>query len=93
MTLAFPNRSRNYDDARRQVRFYGYEGMHTVPFRVDVDAIIDQVPPDTNEEAAYLAALPKAPNNYHPFRQTKAALARRNWIIGQMQRRMQGAKG
>jgi penicillin-binding protein 1A len=39
----------------------------------------------TVEEAAYLAALPKAPNNYHPFRQTKAALARRNWIIGQMQ--------
>ncbi len=39
----------------------------------------------TIEEAAYLAALPKAPNNYHPFRKTKAALARRNWIIGQMQ--------
>ena len=39
----------------------------------------------TIEEAAYLAALPKGPNNYHPFRQTKAAIARRNWIIGQMQ--------
>jgi penicillin-binding protein 1A len=38
----------------------------------------------TIEEAAYLAALPKAPNNYHPFRQPKAAMARRNWIIGQM---------
>jgi penicillin-binding protein 1A len=38
----------------------------------------------TIEEAAYLAALPKAPNNYHPFRHTKAALARRNWIIGRM---------
>jgi penicillin-binding protein 1A len=38
----------------------------------------------TVEEAAYLAALPKGPNNYHPFRQTKAAIARRNWIIGQM---------
>ncbi len=39
----------------------------------------------TIEEAAYLAALPKAPSNYHPFRKTKAALARRNWIIGRMQ--------
>jgi len=39
----------------------------------------------TIAEAAYLAALPKAPNNYHPFRHTKAALIRRNWIIGQMQ--------
>ncbi len=38
----------------------------------------------TIEEAAYLAALPKAPNNYHPFRKTAAAIARRNWIIGQM---------
>ena len=37
------------------------------------------------EQAAYLAALPKAPNNYHPFRNTKAALTRRNWIIGQME--------
>jgi penicillin-binding protein 1A len=36
------------------------------------------------EEAAYLAALPKAPNNYHPFRKAKEATARRNWIIDQM---------
>ncbi|QKV17359.1 DUF1488 domain-containing protein [Oricola thermophila] len=57
MTLAFPNRSRNYDDTRRQVRFFGYEGMRTIPFRVDVDAIADQVAPDANEEAAYLAAF------------------------------------
>ena len=28
------------------------------------------------EEAAYLAALPKAPNNYHPFRKRARALAR-----------------
>lgn len=38
----------------------------------------------TIEEAAYLAALPKAPNNYHPFRQKQRATDRRNWIIGQM---------
>lgn len=57
MTLAFPNRSRNYDETRRQVRFYGYEGMRTVPFRIDVDAIADQVPPGLNEESAYLAAF------------------------------------
>jgi penicillin-binding protein 1A len=35
-------------------------------------------------EVAYLAALPKGPNNYHPFRKTEAALARRNWVIDQM---------
>ncbi len=33
------------------------------------------------EECAYLAALPKAPNNYHPFRYPERAIARRNWVI------------
>jgi penicillin-binding protein 1A len=35
-------------------------------------------------EAAYLAALPKAPNNYNPFRQRERALERRNWVLDQM---------
>ena len=38
----------------------------------------------TIAEAAYLAALPKAPNNYHPTRKLKAAMIRRNWVIGRM---------
>ncbi len=38
----------------------------------------------TIPEAAYLAALPKAPNNYHPFRQRERAVERRNWVIDQM---------
>ena len=38
----------------------------------------------TLEEAAFLAALPKAPNNYHPLRRPKAALARRDWVLTQM---------
>jgi penicillin-binding protein 1A len=38
----------------------------------------------TVAEAAYLAALPKAPNNYHPFRHPEAAKARRDWVIGRM---------
>ncbi|HCW67132.1 MAG TPA: penicillin-binding protein, partial [Thalassospira lucentensis] len=36
------------------------------------------------EEAAYLAALPKAPSNYHPVRNHDEAKARRNWVIGRM---------
>lgn len=35
-------------------------------------------------EAAYMAALPKAPNNYHPVRNHAEALARRNWVIERM---------
>ena len=38
----------------------------------------------TLAEMAYLAALPKAPNNYHPTRKYKAAINRRNWVLGQM---------
>ncbi len=39
----------------------------------------------TIEEAAYLAALPKGPNNYHPTRHYDAAVSRRNWVIDRMQ--------
>jgi len=38
----------------------------------------------TIPEVAYLAALPKAPNNYHPFRFRERALERRNWVIDRM---------
>ncbi len=38
----------------------------------------------TLPEAAYIAALPKGPNNYHPFRRTEAAIERRNWVIDRM---------
>nr|WP_242509478.1 PBP1A family penicillin-binding protein [Rhodovulum imhoffii] len=36
------------------------------------------------EEAAYLAALPKAPSNYHPVRQTERAVERRNFVLREM---------
>ncbi len=35
-------------------------------------------------EIAFIAGLPKAPNNYHPKRNRKAALARRDYVIGRM---------
>jgi penicillin-binding protein 1A len=35
-------------------------------------------------EAAYLAALPKGPNNYNPFRRRDEAVARRNYVIDRM---------
>ncbi len=39
----------------------------------------------TISEAAYLAALPKAPNNYHPVRHYDKALTRRNWVLDRME--------
>jgi penicillin-binding protein 1A len=38
----------------------------------------------TPAEAAYLAALPKAPNNYNPFRQKERAIERRNYVLDRM---------
>jgi penicillin-binding protein 1A len=35
-------------------------------------------------QMAYLAAVPKAPSNYHPIRQKERAVARRNWVISRM---------
>ncbi len=38
----------------------------------------------TLAETAYLAALPKGPNNYNPFRHPDKAVERRNWVIDRM---------
>ena len=38
----------------------------------------------TVAEAAYLAAVPKAPSRYHPVRHHDRAKARRDWVIGRM---------
>jgi penicillin-binding protein 1A len=45
------------------------------------DKSLDQL---SIEEAAFLAALPKAPNNYHPSKKHGAAVNRRNWVIDRM---------
>jgi penicillin-binding protein 1A len=35
-------------------------------------------------ECAYLASLPKGPDNYHPIRRKRQAMERRNWVLDQM---------
>ncbi|MEM9469062.1 MAG: penicillin-binding protein 1A [Pseudomonadota bacterium] len=59
-------------------RAYGVAAASLVYFNKSLEEL-------TIEEAAYLAALPKAPNNYHPTRRYKAAVDRRNWVIGRME--------
>ena len=59
-------------------RSFGVAAAALNYFNKPLDAI-------TIEEAAYLAALPKAPNNYHPIDDHEAALWRRNWVIGRME--------
>ncbi|MDR3408724.1 MAG: penicillin-binding protein 1A [Methylovirgula sp.] len=38
----------------------------------------------TVAQVAYLAALPKGPNNYNPYTQRERAVDRRNWVIDRM---------
>ncbi|MFD2250619.1 penicillin-binding protein 1A [Pseudochelatococcus lubricantis] len=38
----------------------------------------------TLPEVAYLAALPKGPNNYNPYTRNQAAVDRRNWVLDRM---------
>ena len=40
----------------------------------------------TVPEAAFLATLPKAPNNYNPRTHYAAAIARRNWVLNEMRK-------
>ena len=56
---------------------YGIAGAALTYFDKSVNEL-------TLEEAAYLAALPKAPSNYHPYKDTDAAIERRNWVIDRM---------
>jgi penicillin-binding protein 1A len=56
---------------------YGIAGAALTYFDKSVNEL-------TVSEVAYLAALPKGPSNYHPFRQTERAIERRNWVIDRM---------
>ena len=56
---------------------YGVAGAALTYFDKSVNEL-------TVAEAAYLAALPRGPSNYHPFRHTDRAIERRNWVIDQM---------
>lgn len=55
MTLAFPNPSRSFDEARNAVRFVGHDGMSTVPFFVEAAALIRSAV--SNRETAALEAI------------------------------------
>ncbi|MCU0830447.1 MAG: penicillin-binding protein 1A [Rhizobiaceae bacterium] len=56
---------------------YGIAGAALTYFDKSVNEL-------TVAEAAYLAGIIKAPNNYHPFRHTERALDRRNYVIDRM---------
>ena len=58
-------------------RSYGVEAASQTYFHKSVQDV-------SISEAAYLATLPKAPNNYNPIKHADRALIRRNWVISRM---------
>jgi penicillin-binding protein 1A len=58
-------------------RAYGVAAAAQTYFGKGLDAL-------EPHEAAYLAALPKAPSNLHPVRDREAAVARRNYVLDEM---------
>ncbi|NHN89311.1 PBP1A family penicillin-binding protein [Acetobacter sp. LMG 1627] len=57
---------------------YGIGAASQAYFNKPLDQLDDS-------EAAFLAALPKSPTNYNPYRYPEAARGRRNWILDRMQ--------
>ena len=57
---------------------YGIGAASQAYFNKPLDQLDDS-------EAAFLAALPKSPTNYNPYRFPDAARNRRNWILDRMQ--------
>src|SRR5260370_310047 len=53
---------------------YGVEAAALIYFNKSLDEL-------TLGEAAFLAGLPKAPNNYNPGRYPQQAKARRDWVL------------
>ena len=49
MALNFPNESRSFDEAKKRVRFWGYDRSMEISFFVDEDAL-RKLHPDTNDD-------------------------------------------
>ncbi len=47
MTLKFPNQSRSFNKSKKQVRFWGYDGVLEISFDVEAEALqkIDHLSP------------------------------------------------
>ena len=61
------------------------DGQTTVGVKAAAETFFDKAPRDlTLEESALLAGLPQAPSELNPFQNRKAAIDRRNEVLGKM---------
>jgi uncharacterized protein DUF1488 len=76
MTLAFPNPSRSFDEARNAVRFIGHDGMFEVPFFVETGALAKHGTTGMSE-ADFLRAFDEARRSIHDVARKAYSHARR----------------
>jgi len=66
MTLAFPNPSRDFDQARRGVRFSGHDGMFEILFFVEAAVLAEHQPSrEPLSEQQYLSAFDAMRTSIH----------------------------
>lgn len=81
MTLTFPNASRSYDDARRQIRFVGHDGMQTIPFLLDVDAIMKNAADEPDDETVFLHSFDGSRDAIHSVAREAYSHKRRTMYV------------
>jgi hypothetical protein len=57
MSIAFPNRSRSYDETEKRVRFLGHDGMFEVRFFIGLDALAKTAAAIVSSEKEALSAF------------------------------------
>jgi len=60
VSLMFPNTSRNYDTARRRVRFWGHDGAFEICFFVEQSAIALMSPGTVVDETGALTTFDRS---------------------------------
>ena len=65
MPLNFPNQSRNYNESKNQVQFWGYDSALEISFFIASDVLQMLDPQTTNLEATCLATFDAAVEKIH----------------------------
>lgn len=81
MTLSFPNPSRSFDADKGCVRFIGHDGMISVPFAVEVEALGEAGAGRPIGEHQVLAAFDAARQAVHQVAQDAYANAKQTTYL------------
>ena len=79
VTLAFPNPSRSFDEAKNAVRFTGHDGMFEVRFFVEAGALASAALPGAASETGYLSAFDSLRGSIHDAARKAYSQGRRDY--------------